>query len=85
MITVTVKLIGDHKRKSATFSVNLNKEQSLGDLLKSLNLEIFKEDGGLRPDMVVIINGKNAHFLNGLNTKLKHGDVIVIMPIVVGG
>jgi len=35
--------------------------------------------------MVVIINGKNAHFLNGLNTKLKHGDVIVIMPIVVGG
>jgi molybdopterin converting factor small subunit len=84
MITVTVIMIGDHKRKSNNFSVNLNKEQSLGDLLKSLNLEIY-EDGKPRSDIVIMINGRNIYFLNGLDTKLKHGDVVLIMPIVVGG
>lgn len=85
MITVTIKLIGGLKSKSNIFSVNLNKENSLGDLLKNLNIEIFDENGRLRSDMVVLINGRNALFLNGLDTKLKHGDVVLIMPIVVGG
>jgi len=85
MITIKVILIGDHKRKSNTFYVNLNKEQPLGNLLKSLNLENYYEDGKLRSDIVIMINGRNIYFLDGLNTKLKNGDEVLIMPIVVGG
>ncbi len=37
------------------------------------------------PDMAVIVNGVNSSLLQGLETVLKDGDEVVVMPYVVGG
>jgi molybdopterin converting factor small subunit len=36
-------------------------------------------------DLAIMVNGKNITLLDGLNTLLKDGDDVVIMPFVVGG
>ena len=39
----------------------------------------------LKPGIKIIINGRDIDYLNGLDTQLKHGDVIVIIPPIAGG
>lgn len=39
----------------------------------------------LKPKCVITINGRLPSELNGVESKLKHGDRIVLMPIVGGG
>jgi molybdopterin converting factor small subunit len=87
MITVTVKVIHGPERQFSfnTFSINLEKECSLRELLKKLDLEVREKAGRLESNMVIMVNGRNIHFLNGLETILKNGDVVVIMPILIGG
>ena len=36
-------------------------------------------------DVQVLVNGRNIEFLNNLSTKLKDGDVIVLIPPAAGG
>jgi molybdopterin converting factor small subunit len=53
--------------------------------------EIFKksvydpQDHELKPYHMVSINGLLLNQLNGMNTKLKDNDKIILMPIVSGG
>ena len=35
--------------------------------------------------MAVILNGSTIEALNGIETKLNNGDVIVVVPIAIGG
>ena len=39
----------------------------------------------LMPRIKMIINGRDIDYLNGLDTQLKDGDVIVIIPPIAGG
>ncbi len=39
----------------------------------------------LKPRIKIIINGRDIDYLNGLDTQLKDGDVIVIIPPIAGG
>ena len=36
-------------------------------------------------DLAIIVNGKNIELLEGVETKLRDDDDVVIMPFVVGG
>jgi molybdopterin converting factor small subunit len=36
-------------------------------------------------ELAILINGKNIITLNGLDSTLKHGDLVVIMPSIFGG
>jgi MoaD family protein len=66
---------------------------SLKDLLNYLrNKEspkvksrLFNEEGNLRSDIVIFINGKDFNLTGGLNSKIKDGDEIIILPTVHGG
>ncbi|WP_440944885.1 MoaD/ThiS family protein [Methanosarcina sp. T3] len=40
--------------------------------------------GGI-PKVRFLVNGRNADFLEGLETELKAGDVLVLVPPVAGG
>jgi MoaD family protein len=42
----------------------------------------FKVGG---PDLAIMLNGKNIHLLDGLETILSDEDDVVIMPFVAGG
>ncbi|MHC1591493.1 MAG: MoaD family protein [Candidatus Helarchaeales archaeon] len=49
------------------------------------NLFVNKETGLFHDHMLVLINGRNIKFMNGLKTKLNEGDTVVICPPVAGG
>ncbi|MBR3245801.1 MAG: MoaD family protein [Parasporobacterium sp.] len=36
-------------------------------------------------DIIVLVNGRRAEFLDGLDTKLKDSDLILLFPVVAGG
>ncbi|MBN1244453.1 MoaD/ThiS family protein [Candidatus Bathyarchaeota archaeon] len=38
-----------------------------------------------RPNALILVNGREIGVLNGLETKLKDGDEIVLVPVVHGG
>lgn len=44
-----------------------------------------REDGTLRRTLNIYINGENIRFLQGLNTPLKDGDEVSIVPAIAGG
>ncbi|MEO9309216.1 MAG: ThiF family adenylyltransferase [Nitrososphaera sp.] len=56
--------------------------QSMGDDFKR---RVLNDDGTPRSLINIYINGKNARFSGGMNTELKDGDEIYILPAVAGG
>lgn len=47
--------------------------------------QVTLEGTNLKPEIKIIINGRDIDYLNGLDTQLKDGDVIVIIPPIAGG
>jgi molybdopterin synthase sulfur carrier subunit len=43
------------------------------------------EDGGLRRFVNVYVEGEDIRFLDGLDTEVKDGDEVTILPAVAGG
>ena len=56
--------------------------ETMGDDFKR---RVLNNDGTPRSLINIYINGKNAKFSSGLDTKLKVGDEIYILPAVAGG
>ena len=46
---------------------------------------IFEDTGELRHLLAFYLNGRNVRFLDSLETELKNGDIISILPIASGG
>jgi molybdopterin converting factor small subunit len=63
----------------------------LGALIADLDLkyagigERLLEDGALRRFINVYINDEDVRFLGGLDSQLKDGDSVTILPAVAGG
>ena len=47
--------------------------------------KIFDQSGQIRAGVIILNNGRNIHFLDGIQTELKEGDIIAIFPAGVGG
>jgi MoaD family protein len=45
----------------------------------------ISEDGGLRRFVNVYVDGEDIRFLDGLETPVKDGDEVTILPAVAGG
>jgi len=74
--------------------VEIGEDSSLADLLIILSKKygtpfqktIYEKSGtDVKTNFIVTINGYLINQLNGVETKLKQGDHIVLMPIVSGG
>jgi molybdopterin converting factor small subunit len=46
---------------------------------------IFKENDLLSENLVIFVNGRNALTLDGLKTKIKDGDYVILSTPVAGG
>ncbi|MCS7133209.1 MAG: ubiquitin-like small modifier protein 1 [Candidatus Caldarchaeum sp.] len=65
---------------------------TVGDVLNKLvsrytNLQkhLFTETGSVRSFVNVFLNNEDIRFLDGVNTKIKDGDTIYIIPSIAGG
>ncbi len=56
--------------------------ENMGDDFKR---RVLNDDGTPRSLINIYINGKNAKFSNGMETSLKDGDEVYILPAVAGG
>jgi MoaD family protein len=73
--------------------INYSNVEILGDLIDQFMLEYGKKirksfltpQGRLETHIVILVNGRNYQFLEGLKTELKDGDEVVISPPLVGG
>jgi molybdopterin synthase sulfur carrier subunit len=94
-MTITVKFIGALRHISGVDELALNGEE--GTSIRALMNEITKEDPELkqslidqqledpRPNALILVNGREISVLNGLDTSLKDGDEVVLVPVVHGG
>ncbi len=46
---------------------------------------IFLDTGLLKPELQVLVNGRNVRFLDGLQTDLRSGDEVAVFPPMYGG
>jgi sulfur-carrier protein len=65
---------------------------TVGEALEALYTEhgelrgrLADDDGGLRRFVNVYLGGEDIRFLEGLDTPLKDGDEVTILPAVAGG
>jgi len=66
--------------------------QNLGELISSLESQypgmkerLLDENGELRYFVNLYLNNEDVRFLEGLNTAIKSGDEVSIVPAVAGG
>jgi len=92
MSTVTVKLFANLRELAGTRELKVEAstiEEVLKKLIEkfgeSFRKELFVEGNKIRDEYLLLLNGKNFEFLDGLKTKLKDNDVIAILPPVGGG
>lgn len=96
-LRVKVEYLGHIKnilRSRREEEIDVEDNSSMSDLLMVLSErhgEAFKkavyEAGGkdIKSDFIATVNGLLLNQLNGVETKLKNGDHVVLMPIVSGG
>jgi MoaD family protein len=74
--------------------VEIKDEASIADLLMELSEKygdpfqkaIYEKSGAdLKSNYIITVNGYLLNQLNGIKTKLKHGDHVALLPIVSGG
>ena len=46
---------------------------------------LFDESGELRPSINIYVNSEDIRYLQGLDTSLKDGDEVSIVPAIAGG
>lgn len=75
-----------------TKQIEISGYDNLRDLLHKLcdlfgrefEKKVFKGEG-LSDEIIVLVNGRNIHFLQDLDTHLQDDDEISIFPVVAGG
>ena len=96
VISVELQLLGIFQRISGETCVHLKLEkpttlreaiQNLTDsvLPKLKRVLIDSELEDLRPNALVLVNGKEISILQGLETRVGDGDEIVLIPVSHGG
>lgn len=96
MAAVEVKLLalGASPIGTRTLAVELTGASRLGDLYRALGdlhgvVITVDPDGQARDErgaaLSVLVNSRHTHHLSGINTPLKDGNVVSILPLLSGG
>ena len=94
-MAVTVKFIGVLRHLSGTAELALDRKEgfSVRDLISTITDKlpelrrslIDSQPEAPQPNALILVNGREISVLNGLETSLKDGDEIVLVPVVHGG
>jgi molybdopterin synthase sulfur carrier subunit len=87
---MTVKFVGVFRNLSGKSKLDLKLTESI--ILREVIKEIVEEIPELaqvltnpKPNMLILVNGKEISVLNGLETVVKAGDELVFVPVMHGG
>jgi len=92
-----VKFLGVHRSivGKESFVLDMDAGKKIGELVNQLPELVGNEAFGRilidpdlndpRPNNVILVNGREISSLNGLETELKDGDEVVVIPLVHGG
>ena len=73
------------------FEIEIEEGSKVTGLVETLSKDLkvkenlLDENGQLKPEVTILINGREIKFLSGMDTPLEPGDEISIFPPVVGG
>jgi molybdopterin synthase sulfur carrier subunit len=86
----TLRELAGKNEESLEFSTgNVLVQDVLTELTKRHRIEfrnyLYDDTRRLREHLQLFVNGKSVHLLEGLQTRLKDGDQIAIVPPVSGG
>jgi molybdopterin synthase sulfur carrier subunit len=94
-LALTVRFIGSLRASSdkSKLTLELGKTVSLREVIKRIVEEQPKLKRALidpelddpRTNSIMLVNGKEINVLDGLDTKLKDGDELILIPVVHGG
>jgi len=59
--------------------------EHLAQTYPALKKHLFTEEGELRTFVNLFLNNEDIRFLQGLQTPLKNGDTLMIVPSIAGG
>jgi len=81
---VKVKLYGIAKDivGQEELSLKIERQIALEDLIKRITKD---ERTFLKKVKVILINGRNCIFMEGLKTQINAGDLVEMLPLVTGG
>jgi len=93
MVNIILKLMSIFSTDVGLTEIDYSNVETLGDVIvqfmseygKKIRKNFIDSQGNLETHVVILVNGRNYLFLDGLNTKLKDGDQIVISPPLSGG
>ncbi|MFB6206373.1 MAG: ubiquitin-like small modifier protein 1 [Haloglomus sp.] len=77
---------------SKTIEREFDDSADVGTVLQALEAEfdglegrLLDDEGGLRPQLSVLKNGRETVHIDGLSTPLEDGDTVSVFPPVAGG
>lgn len=94
-MNLTIRLVGSLRSAvgRSKITLKLNGEKRLHEIINIIVKEFHEtkrvlvdpELGDPRPNTLIIINGKEISVLNGLETVVKDGDEVILVPVSHGG
>jgi len=85
----SLREITGRKVEEVQLENSITVEELLAELSKKYGKEfreyIYNQKGKVYDYLSILVNGKSTNTLQGLNTELKDGDTIAILPPVGGG
>ena len=85
-IPMPLRRLTGGKDKVESQKTNLNELiDDLESQYPGLKERLVDEDGNLRYFVNIYLNGEDVRFLQGMDTEIKDGDEISIVPAVAGG
>ncbi len=86
LLTLFQHQVGHHELTYEGDTVGEILDKFLAEYKDTLETTLYNPDTKtLREFILILLNGRNIIFLDGLKTKLKEGDVIAISPPIAGG
>jgi len=94
-LVINVRFIGALRGMSgrSKLCINARKTTPLREIIKKITEELPQiaravvdpELEDPRPNTLILVNGKEISVLDGLETMLKDGDEVVLVPVIHGG
>ena len=87
MVRVKVRLVQEFYQYTKRHEIEIElpgETATIAEVLEKLPGEIrerlLDEKGGIKPPAEVAVNGRRIEFLQGLETRVKDGDVVLVSP-----